>query len=1258
MKKRRIRNSVITLALIVAMLFTQTSFMDMGLMQVSATEGATYEWQNTGRVSNGDFETADTTGWTINIPNADDDVLGTTVKTDSYATNNTTNILNIWNNNAIAETASISQTIASVPAGTYKLTLAIEGASMTSGLSVQVADKTLALPATTGWNAWTTVETEEFTLAGVTDVTITISGDVAAGYWGDLDNISLMSYQEVEEDTVVEAGIQVDKIPGLSSDFISGLDVSSYISEVNSGVKYYDYEGNELSKQGFFDFLKTCGVNYIRVRVWNDPYDASSNGYGGGNNDLDTAIEIGQLATNAGMKVLIDFHYSDFWADPGKQQTPKAWTAMSVSERETAITEYTTDSLTQILDAGVDVGMVQVGNETNGAFCGSTNMTDVCTLFNAGSSAIRTVASAKGKDILIALHFTNPESAGRYTGYAATLAANNVDYDVFASSYYPYWHGTISNLTSVLSTVASTYNKKVMVAETSWAYTLEDGDGWDNTVRTGNNDDVNTYDFSVQGQATEISSVIKAVSDVGEAGIGVFYWEPAWLPVQVYDASAADAEEVLAANHLKWETYGSGWASSYAAEYDAEDAGQWYGGSAVDNQALFDFAGHPLESLMVFNYVKTGATTPEVMTGVQVDSVSVESGATITLPAQATIKYNTGRTETADVTWKATEISAAEAAGVGTYTIHGTVVVAGEDTEVTCSLTITPVNLLSNPGFENADMSDWTITGSGCSRTGEDPRSGSSSLHYYSGSDFTYTAEQTITLDRGTYNLSTYLQGGGNADSDTFILYAVVDGETYTASAAATGWKNWSNPVISDMDITTDNTTITIGVTVTASGGSWGCWDDFYLYQSGESSNCIVTFVNGTESTTQNVTKGEAAIAPVYTKDGYTLSWDKAFSNVTGDMTIQAIWTPVVYSIAYNLNGGTNGSGNPDSYTIESEAITLQEAVRDGYTFKGWFADTALTQQVTAISAGSTGNRILYAAWEKNAEHVHTYKDVITYPTCTTEGYTTHTCSCGASYVDTYVAALGHTVSGWIIDREATADRAGVKHKECSVCHVTLATGVISKVEDSSVSKEAESAVGAPAAELKSKITDLKAAVFTEAELKAITNGAKAKVYLTVEDIKNTVSVTEKNLVETAASGYTIGTYLDLNLMKQVGNDAESKVTQTNGNQEIAISIVIPTEYLNTDAGVVRTYKVARIHDNVVTLIDGTFDATTNEFQFATSQFSTYALVYQDTPAETVTQADTQVKTGDTTPVAMLLIVMLLAIAAVGVLVYRRRKAE
>lgn len=420
----------------------------------------------------------------------------------------------------------------------------------------------------------------------------------------------------IETGTLTETAklekITVEKIENLREDFIMGADISSYLSIVESGAVFRDWEGNIIDNETFFNLLKEAGLNCARIRVWNNPYDKNGNGYGGGNCDLETAKTLGTWATAAGLGVCIDFHYSDFWADPSKQQAPKEWKGYNVEQKAEALKEYTLESLKTLLDSGVNVAMVQIGNETTSAFCGVTDWVDRCTLFSAGSEAVRQIAAEYEREIQVGIHFTNPEK-GTYEFFASKLEENGVDYDVFASSYYPFWHGTLENLTKQLTKVAEGYGKQVLVAETSWAYTLEDGDGHGNTVGSGTFG--LAYDVSVQGQADEIQSVIQAVADVGDAGIGIMYWEPAWIPVQTYDWKAADAEKVLTSNKEAWEKYGSGWATSYAGEYDPNDAGKWYGGSAVDNQALFDFDGNPLESLKTFGYVYTGAVDGEVLSG-------------------------------------------------------------------------------------------------------------------------------------------------------------------------------------------------------------------------------------------------------------------------------------------------------------------------------------------------------------------------------------------------------------------------------------------------------------------------------------------------------------------------------------------------------------------------------------------------------------------------------------------------------------------
>lgn len=393
--------------------------------------------------------------------------------------------------------------------------------------------------------------------------------------------------------------ITIQPIDINNPDFIRGMDISSVIALEKSGVIFRNESGE---REDIFKLLADNGVNYIRVRVWNDPFAADGRGYGGGNNDVDTAARIGKRAAAYGLKLLVDLHYSDFWADPGKQKAPKAWISMSVDEKCAALYDYTAASLKTIRDAGAQIGMVQIGNETTQGIAGENSWQNMAKLYNAGSRAVRDFSD----DILVAIHYTNPENS-----YIKTLADflhdYQVDYDVFATSYYPCWHGSLSNLTEVLDYAAQNYHKLVMVAETSYPYTLADSDGHDNTIAEGNNNTGENmlWEFTPQGQADEVRAVMNAVNEVKNGrGLGMFYWEGAWISVGDTTGLSGDSyNERLTLNKELWERDGSGWAASASAEYDPDDAGIWYGGSAVDNQAFFLPDGTALPSLRVFRDV-------------------------------------------------------------------------------------------------------------------------------------------------------------------------------------------------------------------------------------------------------------------------------------------------------------------------------------------------------------------------------------------------------------------------------------------------------------------------------------------------------------------------------------------------------------------------------------------------------------------------------------------------------------------------------
>jgi arabinogalactan endo-1,4-beta-galactosidase len=805
----------LALLLVFIMVFGSVfSNQDRGFAQVQLIENGGFEsnfWDD----GSWTVETSDWDGIDVqHFPYANDTWM--TPDEGSYA-------FKYWIKDTAGENQSftISQTIPALQAGSYEISVkTMGGAGSEAGTVELFAGETAGNPvATAGYNAWgkavlkfeLTEEASNFKVGAV------VTG--APNAWGYLDsfNLSSLGGGNVEIPEPVAADIFVKRVDGIDEDFIKGVDVSSIIALEQSGVKFYNEAGK---KQDIFKTLNEAGVNYVRVRVWNDPFDTNGNGYGGGNNDVEKAIEIGKRATANGMKLLVDFHYSDFWADPGKQQAPKAWENLSFEDKKTALYQYTKDSLLAMLDAGIDIGMVQIGNETNGALAGENDWGKMSQLFSEGSRAVRDTDSS----ILVALHFTNPETAGRYASIAKTLDENGVDYDVFASSYYPFWHGTLANLTSTLKNVADTYGKKVMVAETSYTYTAEDGDGHGNTAPKSSGQTLN-YPVTVQGQAAAVRDVIEAVANVGEAGIGVFYWEPAWIP-------AAPGKKIEK-NQKLWEKYGSGWATSFAAEYDPEDAGHWYGGSAVDNQALFDFFGHPLPSLNVFKYVDTGAVAPLRIDEIKDLSLQANAGETITLPETVTATYNDGSTGSVAVEWDEAALDQAINTGVGTYVIEG---VVDGGYIVTANLQIKPENFVLNPSFEESDRSMWnviypdgTTPHTDYQDKAADAKSGNYSLHFYSSNAVDFKVEQTITgLEPGYYNLSMFLQGGDAEDSEMY-LYAQTSDQEYKMITSVNGWVNWSSPGINEILVLDGK--ITIGTSIKAGAGAWGSLDDFYLYK-------------------------------------------------------------------------------------------------------------------------------------------------------------------------------------------------------------------------------------------------------------------------------------------------------------------------------------------------------------------------------------------------------------------------------------------
>ena len=605
-----------------------------------------------------------------------------------------------------------------------------------------------------------------------------------------------------ESAETVESSLYVKKVEDLPEDFILGMDVSSLIAEEQSGVRYFDFDGEE---KDLLEILAENGVTHIRVRVWNEPYDEEGRGFGGGNCDIDKALAIGQRAAQYGLKLIVDFHYSDFWADPGKQMAPRAWADMDVETKAEALYAYTKESLQKLMDGGADIAMVQVGNETNGALCGEDRWSNIQLLMKAGSRAIREVCP----QALVAMHFANPERSGSYANYAEYLDYYEVDYDVFASSYYSFWHGTRHQL----------YGKKVMVMETSWPYTSEDSDFSGNNVGDGSGLQLD-YPFTVQAQANSVRDVADTVAHI-PGGIGLCYWEGAWISV---------GTESWEQNSPLWEQFGSGWASSYAAAYDPDDAGKYYGGCSWDNQTFFDPTGHPLESLRVFRLLGQGNELPLKPDAIEDTSITVDLAGELSMPETVNAVMSDNSREAIPVDWELDDALRQQmfSGGPAVYEVKG----KAQGMDAKCLVNMVEFNYLENGDFETGKLEPWTVTERGKAdqlyvenKLG-DSLDGKWHMHFWSAKENSvdFSLEQTVTdLAPGSYRFSISIMGGDCGETEIYA-YALVDGELVaTAPLTVTVWDSWDTGKIPGIRVE-EGQSVTVGIFVKCQGAGNGAW--------------------------------------------------------------------------------------------------------------------------------------------------------------------------------------------------------------------------------------------------------------------------------------------------------------------------------------------------------------------------------------------------------------------------------------------------
>jgi arabinogalactan endo-1,4-beta-galactosidase len=305
--------------------------------------------------------------------------------------------------------------------------------------------------------------------------------------------------------------------PGNGS-IMQGADVSTLQRAGDVGARYSYADGTPGDP---LDILKGAGVNYVRLRIWNNPRSNYNN--------KAKVLAYARTVKAKGLKLLVDFHYSDTWADPGQQAKPAAWAGHGIGQLQTDVYDYTYDVCTSLKAQGTTPDSVQIGNEINTGMLWNdgrvtdSNFTNLGLLLKAGYNA--TKACNSGTQVMI--HTANAESGSAARWFYDGIRAQGVAWDVTGLSYYCYWHGTMANMASVVADLKSRYGKPVVLAETAYPYTTADADGTPNVISAAQ--PCSGYPATPAGQAANFAAVQRTLRNAG--GAGVFYWEPAWTAV-------------------------------------------------------------------------------------------------------------------------------------------------------------------------------------------------------------------------------------------------------------------------------------------------------------------------------------------------------------------------------------------------------------------------------------------------------------------------------------------------------------------------------------------------------------------------------------------------------------------------------------------------------------------------------------------------------------------------------------------------------
>ena len=336
---------------------------------------------------------------------------------------------------------------------------------------------------------------------------------------------------------------------------IRGADISSLKKSEDCGGVYRDENG---VKGDALQILKEHGVNYLRLKVWVNPAD--------GYNNLDRVLYMARRIQNHGLKLLIDFHYSDAWADPGKQNKPAAWNDYAFTELVQAVYDHTYQVCAALQQQDTPADMVQVGNELNNGLLWpegkSPQWDNLADLLKRGCDAVKDAHPST----VVMLHLAEGGNNIGARDWFDQISARGVEFEVIGLSHYTYWHGSLADLQYNLHDLAVRYQKDVVIAETAYPFTLAEADEQRNAVHSA--DQLTSgYPATEEGQTANLRDVMAVVRAVPDGrGLGVFYWEPTWTAIP-----------------------GNGWDPA-----DPTSGNEW------ENQALFNFDHRPTLALNEF----------------------------------------------------------------------------------------------------------------------------------------------------------------------------------------------------------------------------------------------------------------------------------------------------------------------------------------------------------------------------------------------------------------------------------------------------------------------------------------------------------------------------------------------------------------------------------------------------------------------------------------------------------------------------------